>query len=39
MELDINLKKNDVSFAEVQTIVNYILSQGYSIANMQIRAE
>ena len=39
MELDINLKKSDVSFGDVQTIVNYILNQGYSIANMQIRAE
>jgi len=39
MDLDIQLKKDDVTFAQVQTIVNYILSQGYSIANMQIRAE
>jgi hypothetical protein len=38
MELDINLRKSDVSFSEVQTIVNYIINQGYSIANMQIRA-
>jgi ribulose bisphosphate carboxylase small subunit len=39
MELDIHLKKDDVTFAQVQTIVQYILNQGYSIANMQIRAE
>jgi hypothetical protein len=39
MDLDINLKKDNVSFAEVQTIVNYILNQGYSISNMNIRAE
>ena len=39
MELDIQLKKTDVTFAEVQTIVNYIVNQGYSISNMNIRAE
>jgi ribulose bisphosphate carboxylase small subunit len=38
MELDINLKKSDVSFADVQTIVQYILGQGYSISNMHIIA-
>ena len=39
MELDINLKKSDVSFGDVQTIVTYIVNQGYSISNMNIRAE
>ena len=39
MELNIQLKKSDVTFGEVQTIVNYIVNQGYSISNMQIRAE
>ena len=39
MELDIQLKKSDVSFGDVQTIVNYIVNQGYSISNMNIRAE
>ena len=39
MELDINLKKSDVTFGDVQTIVNYIVNQGYSISNMNIRAE
>ena len=39
MELDIQLKKSDVSFGDVQTIVNYIINQGYSISNMNIRAE
>ena len=39
MELDIQLKKANVTFAEVQTIVNYIINQGYSINNMNIRAE
>ena len=39
MDLDINLQKSNVSFSDVQTIVNYILGQGYSISNMHIRAQ
>ena len=39
MDLDIQLKKDDVTFAQVQTIVNYILNQGYTIANMHIQAQ
>jgi len=39
MDLDIQLKKDDVTFAQVQTIVEYILNQGYRIDRMHIQAQ